>query len=197
MLPDFPIIKDRLDKLLLLSIEYEVAQFAPFLGSIKNQLIHEGDGSVLIRETGEIENLKMKKSSVNIDITLSEIEGMTLKEIYKKYKDAAVSIAKSKYLQFNETIQETVEKVGNVVNADGKPLSPELWMQMIKKIHLDFDSKGKPLFPTVLIAQDKLNQIKKVIEELEKEPYKKKYSELIDIKHMEYRDRESNRKLVG
>ena len=52
----------------------------------------------------------------------------------------AKQIAKNGY----EVISKAAEEVGNVTSADGEPLSIDLLLKSLEKIHLSFDEDGQP-----------------------------------------------------
>lgn len=95
-------------------------------------------------------------------------------------------------------IDQAVEEVGNVVSGQGEPLNPEVLLEMYEKIQLDFDEEGKHKELTVVIPPGMEQQARETIEMLHQYPeYRKRYKEIIDRKRVEWRDRETSRRLVG
>ena len=72
-----------------------------------------------------------------------------------------------------------------------------MW-DMLEKIHIDFDKNGQPRMPNMVIHPDTLERIRPKLAEWEADPaIKKRRIEILAKKKEEWRDRESNRKLVG
>jgi len=70
----------------------------------------------------------------------------------------------------------------------------DLIMTMWESMDIDFDETGNPRLPTIVASS-------KIREQLEKQEItdeqKERFEQLIERKRFEWRDRESNRKLVS
>ena len=144
MLPDFLKTKEKLKK--MLNSEMEKAQFrhmGPFADTPKSN-IFEGDEVILIRADGSREGVEMKKAEVKIEIKLEEVEEMTHEKVLDKVDTMAREMAKQIAKMGYETLSKAAEEVGNVTSADGEPLSIDLLLKSLEKIHLSFDEEGQP-----------------------------------------------------
>lgn len=93
-------------------------------------------------------------------------------------------------------IDETIEQGGTRVDAQNKPLSKELWLNLLERIELSFDEAGKPEL-TFVAHPAMVEEMVKRWQEWEKDPeFRAKYQELLTKKREAFLDRESNRKLV-
>ena len=96
-----------------------------------------------------------------------------------------------------ERMKQSTAKTGNVVDAGGQAINPNLLLQMLEKIEIDFREDGQPRLPTLVISPEHYERLKEKMLEWEKnEHYKRRFDELIERKRQEWRDRESHRKLV-
>ena len=194
MLPDFLKTKEKLKK--MHNTEMKKAQFrhlGPFSDTPKSE-IFEGDEVILIRSDGSREEVKMKEAESKMEIKLKEIEEMTHERILDKIDTVAREMAKQIAKGGYEAIDKAAQEVGNVTSADGEPLSVDLLLEGLEKIHLSFDEDGQPS-GLRLVAHPKMSsELEKIYSQLESHP---RYQELIERKREEERVRENNRELVG
>ena len=194
MLPNFLKTKEKLKK--MLDSEIKKAEFrhlGPFADTPKSNLF-EGDEVILIRADGSRAEVKMEKAEGKVEIKLEEVEEMTHERVLDKIdtmvRQMAKQIAKAAY----ETMSKAAEEVGNVTSADGEPLSVDLLLEGLEKMHLSFDEEGQPS-GLRLVAHPKMSSsLKKIYSEIESHP---RYQELMERKREEERVRENNRELVG
>ena len=193
MLPDFLKTKEKLKR--MIDAERKKAQLqhmGPF-ADVPQSKIFEGDKVVFISEDGSCEEVKMEKSEVKIEIKWEEIEEMTHARVLDKIdtlaRDMGGKIAKSLY----ELMSEAAEEAGNVSSSDGAPISVDLLLEGIGKMHLSFDEEGQS--GLTFAANPKLSpSLDKTISQLKTDP---RYQKLMEQKREEWRVRESRRKLVG
>ena len=135
----------------------------------------------------------MEKAEVKIEIKWEEIEEMTHERVLDKIdtlaRDMGKKIAKSLY----ELMSEAAEEAGNVSSSDGAPISVDLLLEGIEKMHLSFDEEGQS--GLTFAANPKLSpSLDKTISQLKTDP---RYQTLMEEKRKEWHVRESRRKLVG
>ena len=194
MLPDFLKTKEKLKK--MHNTEMKKAQcrhLGPFADTPKSE-IFEGDEVILTRSDGSREEVEMKEAEGKMEIKLKEIEEMTHERILDKIdtvaREMSKQIAKSGY----EVIDKAAQEVGNVTSADSEPLSIDLLLEGLEKMHLSFDEDGQPSGLT-LVAHPKMSSaLEKIYSQIESHP---RYQELMERKREEWRVRENNRELVG
>lgn len=194
MLPDFLKTKENLKK--MLDSEMQKAQFrhmGPFADTPKSEIV-ERDKVILIRSDGSREEVEMKKAEAKVETKLEEVEEMTHEKVLDKIDTLAREMAKQIAKTAYETMSEAAEEVGNVTSADGRPLSIDLLLEGLEKMHLSFDEEGQPS-GLRLVAHPKMSSaLEKIYSQIESHP---RYQELMERKREEWRVRENNRELVG
>jgi hypothetical protein len=94
-------------------------------------------------------------------------------------------------------IARVTNQVGNSLNAQGQPLSKELFLQMFEKVDMDFDENGNWNPPAIIMAPELWEAKKDEMKSWENDPdFQSKHSAIIARKKEEWRDRENRRKLV-
>jgi hypothetical protein len=94
---------------------------------------------------------------------------------------------------------EVTQRVGNAVDAQGKPFSADLYFEMLEKIQVDFDSWGRPdtSGARLVMHPDMAERVIPMMAQWENDTaFQQRYRDLMIRKRNEWRDRESNRKLV-
>lgn len=194
MLPDFLKTKEKLKKMLI--SEMKKAQFrhmGPFADSPQLN-IFEGDEVILIRADGSRGEMKMRKMQATVDFKLEEVEEMTHEKVLDKIDAMSREMAKQIATRGYEVIDEAAQEVGNVTSADGKPLSVDLLLEGLEKMHLSFDEEGQPSGLRLVVHPKMSSSLEKIYSEIESHP---RYQELMERKREEERVRENNRELVG
>ena len=193
MLPDFLKTKEKLKR--MIDAERKKAQLqhmGPF-ADVPQSKIFEGDKVVFISDDGFCEEVKMEKSEVKIEIKWEEIEEMTHEQVLDKIDTLARDMGKKMAKSLYELMSEAAEEAGNVFSSDGVPISVDLLLEGIGKMHLSFDEEGQS--GLTFAANSKLSpSLDKTISQLKTDP---RYQKLMEQKREEWRVRESRRKLVG
>jgi hypothetical protein len=191
MLPDFPSLRKTLDDAAFLRIHASTREQWPILKSIRGITQHEGvDHSFRQEGFGTIVQ-GSEMHQVRVEIKLAEVPHLVGDNLARKLDEIAADMARQASVQFYSRLAEDSEKVGNAFNAGGKPISQELALQMLERVEWTPQSVFLA-HPTTAEAMGKQWR------EWEKDrAFMKKYNELMSRKKEEWRDRESNRKLVG
>ena len=193
MFPDFLKTKEKLQKMLYYEMmQAHLTHMGP-LADVPVSMIFEGNRTVVIREDGSYEERNLEEITAELQVKFEEVEKMpheiVLDKINGVTEEMAGKLKKSAY----EQIEKSADEVGNVVDADGKPFSIDLLLELLEKIDIDFDEAGNPTL--VMVSGTKLApSINKVIADPENS---RRYHALMERKKEEWRVRESNRKLVG
>ena len=198
MLPDYPKLKEKIQNLLIARMKkVQSASMGPLAG-MPTYRVFEGNKSVWIREDGTKEVLEQKRAEAKIEINVKEYEEITPLEILNRIDIAAQELAIQRMKVALKKIDKAVEQTGNIVDTKGRPFSIEDYFKMIGAIWIDFDEKGKPILPSFLGEEKAKKSIIEVLLQLKSDAKcKKRFDELIEKKKEDWRDRESNRKLVG
>lgn len=198
MLPDYPQFKGKLSELYIERLKNVKKKLMVTFGDVPLNKMFEGHKSVLIREDGTRDEIEFKSIRANIEINLKDIDKLTLSDVIKKIDSMAEEMARQESIYAFAEIEKSVEKIGNVVDARGKGLTPTIFFEMLDKIWIEFDENNNPILPQIVTGKDLFESSKKLFEELESNPgHKKRLDEVIEKKRREWLDREGNRTLVG
>ena len=194
MLPDFPKIKRKVNELLTRYLQ-RLVRADPLLSKIKEQPVFEGNRMSSGVRTGES---VFEQISAQSPVKRKDIIEKGLKVYFKSIPLMADEIIKQKTKLLFAKIGQSTQETGNIVDLKGKPLTPERFLELLEKIWIDFDDKGKPHIPTLVVSPETGIQLKQKFAEWAKDPvHERKFEELMERKREEWNDRESNRKLVS
>lgn len=163
--------------------------------------IIQHEGKTLIHNTLDNQSsqkiMKYKKAEVTYKLAHQKLATMTpegaMVILDEKAKDMGGQMAKHQFQVLSDTVKET----GNSVDAKGQKLTPDLILETMRKISIDFDKDGKPKLPTIVISDKMSDAWKKVIKEAEADPYhKEEFDKIIEQKRKEYNAEQASRKLV-
>ena len=198
MLPDFPKVKDKLALMLYYEFNQDLSSHLGPIANVPVSLVFEGNKTMLIREDGSVEETEAKKATAKLQVVLSEFENMDDEIVSNKINEVAEEIAGQQAKSFYEVVDKAAEEVGNVVSADGKPFSMDMFFEMLEKIDVDFDENGDPIGLMVAMSPELFRSAAKVLEQAENNPeMNKRFDAIMERKREEWRVRENNRKLVG
>lgn len=198
MLPDLPKLKKELVEKILVPAFSEARWSDPLLGNIRATIQHEGKEMSYQTVEGNIENQPYEQFHGELTITPEEVIQQPLEHFIDKFRqmgiDAASQIARFSF----QTIDKVIDKTGNKIDAKGKKLSPDLILESLEMLPIDFDpDTGKAKLPNFYIHPNQSEAYKKVIEEAKQDPeFKKRFDEMVERKRKEWNDREAVRKLV-
>ena len=197
MLPDFPIAKEEIRKNIRSYLETKIKYFSgqPF-GDIHRRQIHEGDGLHIIYEDGMVKETKMKPIHSKHEFHVDQmIKNPSLK--FEILDELAKDMAFAQTKMIITEISEVTEKVGNNLKVEDK-FSTEVFLNVMRKITIDFNQDGSPRLPTIIISPENRAEIDAVMKKAEQDiEFNKEFLKIIEEKRRIWNDRESNRKLVG
>jgi len=195
MLPDYPRIKSRISKILLLRMKLSSWSKLGPLSQVRKKKVQEGDEYLFIRMDGTQDKTEFNEIKAEFILNKGEVENITMPDLIKLTDKTADEIAEKTAKKMYEGIGKGCDSVGNTVDAQGKPMSPDLFFKVLDKLQIDFDDAGKPMLPSVIVSDEKIG--KKLLKDLKSNPKNDKiFTEIIDKKRREFYDREANRKLV-
>jgi hypothetical protein len=199
MLPDFPNAKVLMEEQLIRWVREQVPMISPILGQIKHYTQHEGRRSELIREDHSVAETTMSAFRGSIVITREEMRTFDLNVIQQKFQTLAEELASHQSTTLFETISQAASSVGNTVDAEGKPLTQEKFLELFRKIQLDFDPVTEKISPgfQIVLHPDTAAKIIPLVKAWEHDPaFIKKHEEIIEQQRVAWRARESRRVLV-
>jgi hypothetical protein len=168
------------------------------MANVGRMCIHEGNKTVLVRESGVAEELKQHEQRVSIEVAVEDIAKMKADTLIQSMTAAADQMALRNTKLFIEEVRRATEEVGNVVDAHGQPVSKELLLQMLEKLAIDFDQNGNPELPAIVAGTKICEALVRLGGELDNDAdWERRFGEIIARKKEEWRARESDRKLVG
>jgi len=197
MLPDFPKEKELLGKFWNEYLARRNREFLGVFGTIPSFAIHEGDRWKIERVDGSESEQEYEELSSPFTIDLEEVPNLTPEKIIVKLDAVAEDAAKQMTQSMFRELKEATEKVGNVVNAKGQPLSQEHFLEMLEKMDASFTPDGQWDIPSFVMHPDAWKANEEKFKEWEQdEEFKAKQEEIISKKREEWRAREALRKLV-
>ncbi|MBZ5612472.1 MAG: hypothetical protein LAO23_00585 [Acidobacteriia bacterium] len=198
MLPDFPKVKNSIHKAQIRSLYAEIDKHAPVISQVKQTRQHEGDKSAIRDQDGKLRTSAFKTIGSRLEIA-ANLGSEEMKEQAKnKLQELALNLAQQSEKMMFSAVEEATSEVGNALDARGKPFHMSMLLDMLEKMQIDFDQNNNPIMPTLVLHPDMLQAIQTKIVEWENDPgLKRRKKEILSRKREEWRDRESNRKLVG
>lgn len=199
MIVDFIRLKGRLDKFAFGHLAGVHARDGSFLNLMRRFTIHEGDKSSYQTVDNETVPLNMEQVESVINIPNNDLSKLRFHEVIDIYERMASELLEKKQKQTLQQINDTVEAIGNTVDAKGRSFQ-ESTLEMLEKLHIDFDEvREKPEMPTMIVnpaTWEKLRAEEAATTEEERAEHERRQSEILDRKFEEYVLREGNRKLV-
>jgi hypothetical protein len=203
MLPDYPTAKEQMSQRIMQILRRRTARHrGEALNEIAYTRIHEGNESSMRRDTGAVEKTGFHEASAELQINLEEVQNWTLGDILRHLDQIAKSIGEQQARHFFEELHNVTDKTGNVVNANGEKFSPELLLQVLDKMWIEFNEDGTPQLPSMIVSPSMFDSIQASKEEFASHPefereWTKRFNDLIARKREEWRAREANRNLAG
>ena len=198
MLPDFLKTKETLQKIHHYAFMHARSSHLGPVANVPMSVVFEGNKTTIIRADGSIEEMSSKEATAELKVNLADFEKMNHETVLNKIDNAAEEIAGQQAKSFYEEVGRWAEEVGNVVDADGKPFSMDLFFEGLEKVDIDFDEAGNPSGLMCSVSPALFRSIAKAVEQAKMDPEMDKHcDEIMERKRREWRARESRRKLVG
>ena len=198
MLPDLTKVKTRLNRDLLRWVRGQIPVVAPLLQGVAKFHQHEGEIGTIVRADESEDPIEYGSVSVESVLNREEMKRFDLEAIQQKLTEVANKIGQAQTQRLLEAAGEAADSVGNVVHASGE-LTPDKLLEVYRKVEMDFDPQTlqpKPGFVWTMHPDMAASVVPKV-KEWEKNPaFKAEYERIMTVKRREWRDRETNRKLV-
>lgn len=196
MLPDFPKLKRRIHRAITRQMRAQIRQ-DPLLSRVRHKRHFEGNRWEAITEDGKRRETEYVRSSAPQTVNRADV----LQKGIGAFLETVSPIAEEMQKQAVELMAKTLERVtaetGNVVDAGGKPITFDHYMEMYEKVWVDFDDAGNPYPHTLVAGPEVITKLQESMKEWESDPEKaSRFHKLIERKREEWRDRESHRKLV-
>ncbi|MEV6138999.1 hypothetical protein AB0L63_23625 [Nocardia sp. NPDC051990] len=197
--PLYPELKSKVEKMLLKFFEQKAREELGPLRDVRRFSVHEG--RKLVHNTLDNQedrgHMAYEVGSVEFAISHEEMAEMTVDDVRalleEKAKEFGAQQAQQSYMALDRVTTET----GNVIDAGGKPLTVDLFLETISKISLTFDKFGNPQMPTIVIHPSMAEKYRALIEEANNdEDIERRLNEILAQKKGEYDAEQARRKLV-
>ena len=199
MLPDFIEVKEKRRQRFNQMVDRETEMLTPLLNHIRTVRQHEGrrleyetvDG---VQDVIDYEN----RISSALRIHRNDLASMDEGRYLSKAKEMAQELAPQAMRHFFGMMDRWTAQAGTVTDAGGQPFTPMMLIESLEKVDIDFNERGQPQLPTLVANPKDQPNLEQKLAEAENSPeFQRRWNKLMQIKLMEYRDREADRKLVG
>ncbi len=193
LLPDLTSIRKELDELLVEFLQRRSRARSGVMHQIKNVVMYECQGYEQHRSDGSVDNQGLAPIEGTIRLDPREIEQKGFTAVLEAYDQAAAKLGDAMKEYFFHRMDEIVTEAGQSWDAGGRQLSPELIFECYEKLDIDFDSKGMPCLPTLVVPPSMADRISKWNMTDEQQS---RFEQIIEQKRLAWRNRESDRRLV-
>ena len=194
MLPDFPEVRTHMSEILKRRFHQRVAEGTGVLQKMKSRPLHEGNRLEFHRYDSSVDRVEMKPIGSKLQLRLDDFRRKGPEAVLEALDKTAADIAQKQSRFFFKRLDEICDETGQSVDAKGQPLSWDLIIQQLETIDIDFDENGRPILPTFIPTPRAPVAFAK-IEPSDEE--NERFERLIEDKRAAWRDRESDRRLVG
>jgi len=189
-------LKERIRKELSFQLEEQIRR-DPLFSQIRRGHYHEGDRWAISQPDGTVDESEFTQIAEKYTIEPKDVIEKGPSAIIENQLKLAEKVRRKHYELFIRKMQAVTEKTGNLVDAQGHPFTPELFLELLEKVEIDFDDQGRPRLPALVVSPELATRIKEKMPEWEtNQDYKKAFEDLIKKKKQQWDDRESYRKLV-
>jgi len=183
-------------------LKYFEDQAREELGPFKDvRRFQQHEGRMLVHNTQDDTDRRkettFKEAKVDYAIKYEDLVKMKPENVLALVKEKAAEFGGQQARINYQVLHETTEETGNVVDANGQPMSIDLFLDTVSKISISFDKFGNPQMPTMVIHPSQSEIYRKLIEDAEHdEGAKKRMEAIIAEKKKEYYAEQASRKLV-
>lgn len=198
VLPDLPGFKQDLQNVLTRYLRKATHERLGVFSEVPQHTVHEGMTMRVYRADGTSEDTAMKEVSAEMMMKWEDIPRMTIADRIAKMNEMAETMAKQMSAHLFTSMNESLEKAGQVIDGRGRPFNFETVFEVLEKLQVDFDKDDKPKDLSFVVGPALIPRVREMIEQSKTDPsIKRRHDELMARKWLEWRDREAARKLVG
>jgi hypothetical protein len=196
MLPDFPAPKTEIEKIINARLRQRVDTGDPVFAELKRLVQHEGRQTRYEQQGGTTVEEGFEEIGAPFEVSIADVPTLVGEKLDAKLEGMAQELISKSAKAFFRKIGETCQKAGTSIDVGGKPLSPEILLDMISTVQMEFGQDGRPTH-SFIIHPDMLPAVKKVAEQIENDPeLKRRHAEILERQREAWASRENNRKLV-
>jgi len=198
VLPDIPSLKADIQRILDRYLRTQVNSRLGVFNESPKLIIHEGNRMRTVRADGSIDESELKQASAEMSINFEDIPNLALRDRLVKLNETADQMARQMSEHMFGTLNEILEKAGQVVDQKGKPLDAEAVFGLLETMEIEFDKGDGQMELSIVVPPALAPKMTEVFEHIHSDAIlRSRYEEIILRKRMEWRDREADRKLVG
>lgn len=196
MLPDFPALKDKLQKVVLANLRQRVNTCDRVFSQVKRLTQHEGQQMRHEQHGGGTVQQGFEEIGAKFEIAMADVPNLVGTTLDAKLEEMAQELIAQSAKLFFQKVGEACEKAGTAIDAGGKPLSPEILLEAVSSVQMEFGPDGKPT-QSFVIHPDMLPAVKKVAQQIENDPeLKRRHADILERQREAWVARENNRQLV-
>jgi len=198
LLPDYPHTKRLLDEAFHERTSAALKRQLGIFSQMKRSQLHEGARCALTRDDGSSEVIEMKhlRASAEAEYDVREIDKLDPDKITHILDTLGKRMASEQVKLFFQRVDEAVNEVGNVADSS-KPFI-EQFLEMMEKADMGFEPDGTPSPRQLVVGSpEAARRASDQMREIEADPtLKRRYTDIVECKRQEWRDREAARNLV-
>lgn len=198
MLPDFPCLKNRVNRQLLLFVKAQIPVVTPLLRDVSSFVQHEGVQTAMTRADDSHEAIDYARGEFKFTIPTEEMRTFDMDALRTRLVQLAEQIGEHQSKLMLARISEAAESVGNTINANGE-FKPEHLLDILRKVHVDFDpttGKRRPGFSWVMHPDTADKVLAKVSAWESDQDFRRELQRVEDEQREAWRAREARRKLA-
>jgi hypothetical protein len=150
-------------------------------------------GGVIYKSAEKELEVPLGVMSAEVAVTMDDVYGFNLEKLCLDIYEYAQSFLKDMTKTMFSTLSQVADFTGNVIDGKGKGVSYEMLIDMLEKIHIDFDQDGNPLLPSIVIHPDMAKSFEKL--KADEDLYKPRIDAIINRKREAYYAEKGRRRL--
>lgn len=198
MLPDFPSLKKRVNRQLLLFVKAQIPVVAPLLRDVSSFVQHEGVQTAMTRADDSHESIDYARGEFKFTIPTEEMRTFDMDALRTRLVQLAEEIGEHQSKLMLARISEAAESVGNTINAKGE-FKREHLLEILRKVQVDFDpatGDRRPGFSWVMHPDTAAKVLAKVSAWEEDKSFQREIQRVEEEQREAWRAREARRKLA-
>ena len=196
MLPDFPMHKEHINNLIQERLK-TILNSDALMGILPRRRVHEGSRLHTSSVDGYEETTGYFEATSELAVTTDEIIAKGPEVYLELLPKVAEELIATQKREFFRVMDETTEKSGNVIDAEGRPFHPEMLLEALERMSVEFDRNGNPSNLTFIAHPAQMSEGKNKSKEWNDDPVlSDRYERIMKKKKEEWLDRENSRKLV-
>lgn len=198
MLPDFQTQKSNILELVDLQFKKKVSGEG-LLSLIKRVPYFEGDRFESSDVDGAQSNHPARQFTAQFQPDRERIVAIGPQYLVEVFDSQVERLQSEHFELFRERLDEGAARTGNSVNAGGRPFTFDLYLELMEKVQWDFHDDGRPDLDSraLIVSPEMGNYLEAQVPRWLADPeYQRRFESLVEKKREEWRDRESDCKLV-